>query len=82
MKTLLALAAVSAALIFAVPANARPIVDVYSPPTTTTAPAQPAQPADSDHTVLWAAGAAAVAFLLGAAGARLVVPPRRRASAA
>jgi hypothetical protein len=76
MKTLLALTAVTAALIFAGPAGAMPIYDAYPPPT-----AAPAAPPPSDHTALWAALAGGVAFVLGAGSARLAGPVRRRARA-
>lgn len=74
MKTLLALAAVAAALAFAGPAGAMPIYDAY--PDLTDAPAAP--PPQSDHTVLWAALAGGVAFVLGAGTARFAGPARRR----
>ena len=77
MKTLLALAAVSAALILAAPAGAMPIYDAYPDPAPDSALAPPAP--HNDHTVLWAALTGAVAFGLGAASVRLVRVPRRAA---
>jgi hypothetical protein len=76
MKTLLALAAVAAALTFTATAGAMPIYDAYPEPTA--APVTPAR--QSDHTALWAAVAGGVAFVLGAGSARLVRFPRRAAA--
>jgi hypothetical protein len=75
MKTLLALAAVSAALILAGPAGAMLIQDAYPDSAPDAVPAPPAP--HNDHTVVWAALTGAVAFGLGAASVRLVRIPRR-----
>jgi hypothetical protein len=86
MKSLLALLAATAAFALATPAGARPI-DGSGTPIPSAAPAAEPAPAAADASgggsqtwvVLLAAG---VAFVAGAAGARLVAVPRAgRASA-
>jgi hypothetical protein len=79
MKSLLALAAVVAALALAAPAGARPIVD---PPVTASPPTAVAPPADASDgaSFLVVVLVGAAAFFTGAGAARLVRVPRRQSA--
>jgi hypothetical protein len=80
MKSLLILAAVAAALALAAPAGAMPIKDPVTTPHHEVAPSP--LPADTHGTsLLVVVIVGGVAFLTGAAAARLVPAPRRRATA-
>ena len=79
MKALLALLAATAALALAAPAGARPIDTPIAPAAPSTAPADTPGGGSEIWVVILAAG---LAFVAGAAGARLVSVPRAgRASA-
>jgi hypothetical protein len=84
MKSLLALAALVAALALAAPAGAMPIVD--HPVASHAAPSPPpaSRPADTSDgaSFLVVAIVGAAAFLIGAGAARLVRVPRRPAASA
>jgi hypothetical protein len=80
MKALLTLTAVVVALALAAPAGAMPLYDHPATPRTVAAPPPPADTHDGTP-LLVVALVGGVAFLTGAAAARLAPAPRRRMTA-